>query len=133
MFRSDEQACKAFQAVLQTLHLEHLWTPQEPAPAALRYREYDGGLLSSGERIILLAVFDLWDGSGNLQFRELIDSLDETRTYVLLSLVAAITRGGEAVDQWLQMHQPLPKKRPARNVVPINVAARKEKGKRWTQ
>jgi hypothetical protein len=68
MFRSDEQACKAFQAVLRTLYLEHLWTPKGPAPAALRYREYDGGLLSSGERIMLLAVFDLWDGSGNLEF-----------------------------------------------------------------
>src|SRR5947209_16879723 len=101
MFRNDRQACEALQMFLGTVRLEHLWTPDGPTTAALRYRDANGGPLSSGERIILLAAFDLWNQSGGLKLVEALESLDTKRTHKLLSLLSAITNGSDAVDQWL--------------------------------
>ena len=101
MFRNDRQACEALQMLLGTVRLEHLWTKDGPTRAALRYRDANGGPLSSGERIILLAAFDLWNQSGGLKLAEVPGSLDTGRARTLLSLLSAITNGSDAVEQWL--------------------------------
>lgn len=113
MFRNDRQASRVIQMLLRTLDLEHLWTDQGPTRTALQYKNSNGGPLSSGERLMLLAVFDLWDGSGRLPFNELVAGMDAERTAKLLSVVAALGCGSSAVDQWLlhetsQLESPRP-------------------------
>lgn len=102
MFRNDRQMCEALQALLESVSLDHLWTLDGPTRAALKYRDANGGPLSSGERILLLAAFDLWNGTGNLKFGEVPGPLDPRRARKLLSLLSAITCGSDAVDQWLK-------------------------------
>lgn len=101
MFRNDRQACEAIQALLSTVRLEHLWNPDGPTSAALKYRDSNGGPLSSGERVLLLAAFDLWNSTGGLKFSEVPGPLDPARARKLLSLLSAITNGSDAVDQWI--------------------------------
>lgn len=102
MFRNDRQMCEAIQALLETIRLDHLWTQDGPTHAALKYRDANGGPLSSGERILLLAAFDLWNGSGELKLSEVPGPLDPQKARKLLSLLSAMTSGSDAVDQWLQ-------------------------------
>jgi len=101
MFRNDRQASEAIQALLSTVRLEHLWNPDGPTSAALKYRDSNGGPLSSGERVILLAAFDLWNSTGGLKFSEVPGPLDPGKARKLLSLLSAITNGTDAVDQWI--------------------------------
>lgn len=102
MFRNNKQQCQALRMLLQSVRLDYLWTDDGPVSEAFRLRDANGGPLSSGERLMLLAVFDLWNGSGNLRFSEVPGPLDARRAQRLLSLILAINIGSEAVDQWLK-------------------------------
>ena len=102
MFRNSRQKSEVLQTLLESVSLDHLWTPNGPTDAALRYRDANGGPLSSGERIMLLATFDLWNGTGGLKFAEMPGPLDPRRAQKLLSLLSAMTYGSDAVDRWLE-------------------------------
>ena len=102
MFRNGRQKSEVLQTLLESVRLDHLWTSNGPTDAALRYCDANGGPLSSGERIMLLAVFDLWNGTGGLKFAEMPGPLDPRRAQKLLSLLSAMTYGNDAVDRWLQ-------------------------------
>src|SRR6185437_2739583 len=101
MFRNYRQACEVLQTLLESVRLDHLWTSNGPTDAALRYRDANGGPLPSGERIMLLAAFDLWNDTGGLKFAEVPGPLDPQRAQKLLSLLSAMTYGSDAVDRWL--------------------------------
>lgn len=102
MFRNSRQSCEAIQALLESVNLDHLWTVDGPTQAAMGYRDANGGPLSSGERVLLLAAFDLWNGTGGLKFGEVPGPLDPRRARKLLSLLSAMTTGSDAVDRWLE-------------------------------
>jgi hypothetical protein len=107
MFRDDAQACRALGALLATLPaLRTFWTSSGPTPQALALLEADGGPLSSGERVLLLAAFALWNGSGRLTFADILARLDGPPLEALCSLVVAMKRRPSDVDAWIAAHAP---------------------------
>lgn len=102
MWRDDRQRARACRALLATVRLDYLWTPEGPTEEAFRLLEANGGPLSSGERVMVLASFALWNGSGGLTLTEILDVLDPTRAEALCTLVVAVQRG--TVEAWLERH-----------------------------
>jgi hypothetical protein len=106
MFRDDAQLARACRALLETVRLERLWTDSGPTDEATSLCDRDGGPLSSGERVMVLAVWALWNGGGALRFAD-ITQLSGKPLEALGSFLAALSSGSIAVDSWLRDH-PLP-------------------------
>jgi hypothetical protein len=104
MFRDDRQLARACRALLTTARLERLWTEAGPTEEASELLAADGGPLSSGERVVLLAAWAFWNGSGGLTLAEVVERLDGEPAEVLCFLVMASKYGAEAVDDWLAEH-----------------------------
>jgi Ohr subfamily peroxiredoxin len=102
MLRDDQQLARACRALLATVRLEGLWTEDGPTPEASELLEADGGPLSSGERIVLLAAWTFWNGSGGLRLAEVLEQLDADPMEALCFLVMASKYGD---DRWV--HQQL--------------------------
>jgi hypothetical protein len=105
MFRNDEQSARACRALLAKARLERLWTSGGPTAHAVELLEADGGPLSSGERIVLLAAFAFWNGGGGLRLAEIIEVLDVGPSEAICSLVVAVKLGADAVEDWLAEHE----------------------------
>jgi hypothetical protein len=102
--REARQLSRALMLLLRSVpRLADLWTEQGPTPVALALRDAKGGSLSSGERILLLAAFDLWDRSGGATVNDLLQ-LEPGRRQALCSLVIALGHGSDTVDSWLVVH-----------------------------
>ena len=97
--------------MLARIGLGDLWTPTGPTPKAVVLFEADGGPLSSGERIMLLAAFAFWNGEGSLLLVDVIglvdgiERLDVKHVDALSSLLIAHKYGAEAVDTWLATYE----------------------------
>lgn len=104
MFRHDHQLARACRALLATVRLERLWTERGPTSEASELLEADGGYLSSGERVMLLATWAFWNGSGGLTLAEVLERLDGEPAEALCFLVMASKYGADAVDDWLAEH-----------------------------
>src|SRR5258708_38472303 len=73
MLRDDQQLARACRALLATVRLERLWTEDGPTPEASELLEADGGPLSAGKRIVLLAAWTFWNGAGGLRLAEVLE------------------------------------------------------------
>jgi hypothetical protein len=104
MFRNDHQLALACRALLAQARLERFWTSAGPTREALELLEADGGALSSGERVMLLGAFAIWNGSGDVRLAEIIDTLDVRWARPLCSLVISAKHGPDHVDSWLEVH-----------------------------
>jgi hypothetical protein len=104
MFRDDLQLACACRALLATVRLERLWGECGPTPEASRLLGADGGPLSCGERVMLLAAWAFWNGSGGVTLAELVERLDAEPAEALCFLVLASKYGGDAVDDWIAEH-----------------------------
>lgn len=100
MFTSDRQRSAACAALLTALRLDHLWTRHGPTDETLDLIEANGGYLSTGERVLLLAAADLWGCSGRLAFADVF-RLDPERLRMIGELLVAVAGGGRAIDQWI--------------------------------
>lgn len=101
MFRSDEQLARTCRALCSLAGLGSLWTLEGPSPRAMALLEADGGPLSSGERVVVLAAWNIWNGSGNVSLSDVVHRLDDRCLAALGSLLVAIAGGGSAIDRWL--------------------------------
>lgn len=104
MFRDDRQLASACRALLATARLERLWTLDGPTAEASELLEANGGPLSSGERVMLLAAWSFWNGSGGVTLAEVLERLDSEPTEALCFLVMAAKYGADAVDDWIAEH-----------------------------
>jgi hypothetical protein len=105
MFRDGTQAARACRALLATVRRADLWNLDGPTTWAVELLEQDGGPLSSGERIVLLAAFAFWNGQGSLRLVEVIERLDGDPAAALCALVVAVKNGPDAVDTWLGLYE----------------------------
>ena len=103
MFRDDRQLASACRALLSTAHLERLWTLHGPTAEASELLEANGGPLSSGERVMLLAAWAFWNGSGGATLAEVLE-LDSEPAEALCFLIMAAKYGADAVDDWIAEH-----------------------------
>jgi hypothetical protein len=101
MFRDDPQMALACRTLLVAVRLERLWTDEGPTAEATELLEADGGPLSSGERVMLLAAWAFWNGSGGVTLADILERLDAYPAEALCFLVLASKYGADAVDDWL--------------------------------
>ncbi len=104
MFRDDSQLASACRVLLAMVRLERLWNDHGPTSEATDLLEADGGPLSSGERVMLLAAWAFWNGAGGLTIAEVLERLDGESVEALCFLVMASKCGADAVDDWLAEH-----------------------------
>jgi hypothetical protein len=104
MFRDDPQLARACRTLLATVRLEWLWTEQGPTPEATALLESNGGPLSSGERVMVLAAWAFWNGSGGVTLADVLERVDVGPAEALCFLVLACKYGTDAVDDWIVEH-----------------------------
>jgi len=103
MFRSDAQVNAVCRVLVEQLYLKDLWTDEGPTEKAHSYFEQDGGPISRGERVLLLAAFAIWNGSDALAFTDVF-KLDDERLAALATLLLACSRGSTAIQEWIVKH-----------------------------
>lgn len=95
-WRNEGERARACRTLLETVRKGDLWTSRGPTDEAERLRDAVGGsYLTRYERVVLLAAFALWDGSGGLTLAEILDELDE---HTSISLCQLVIRGH--VAEW---------------------------------
>jgi len=99
MFTDDLQRARACRVLLSTMRLDRLWTDDGPGPQARAMLRSE--VLTDGERAMLRAALDVWDGSGGLQLAEAIAKLDGVPMEALCSLLVAMQLGSGAVEDWI--------------------------------
>ena len=101
MFSSDEQLARVCRAVCSRARLAELWTSDGPTVQATDLLERDGGPLSSGERMVLLVAWSIWNGSGQVTVGDVLRQLDGVSLTMLGKLMLAAGQGGGAIDAWI--------------------------------
>lgn len=101
VFRDDRQRAAVCRAVCAQAGLK-LWAKDGPTERAKELLAQDGGPMSTGERVMFLAAFALWNGHGKVLFADVCDRLDRPNLECLGSLLVALGRGVDAVDAWLE-------------------------------
>ena len=104
MFRSEEQRSEVVRVMLRSLRLQRFWN-DGPTDAAIALLEADGGGLSSGERVLFLAAWDVWNGDGKATLAQIMYKLDCPRIRLLGTFLIAVSEGGNAIDRWLEEHE----------------------------
>lgn len=101
MFRSEAQRARACGALCARARLPWMWTDAGPTEQAIEIMEANGGPLSSGERVVILAAWAFWNGHAGVTFADVIERLDGPNLRAIAGLMAALASGGAAIDQWL--------------------------------
>jgi hypothetical protein len=57
---------------------------------------------------MLLAAFAFWQGRSPLLLTEILETLDLERSEAICTLLLAMKRGRQAVDDWLTEHDVVP-------------------------
>jgi len=104
VFRDHRQRSQACELLVSRIHSPaELWTRNGPSDAAIEFLEENGGALSQGERVLLLAAFALWDADETLCFQELA-RLDSKNLQLLGGLLLALAGGATDVEIWLELN-----------------------------
>jgi hypothetical protein len=101
VFRSDAQLARVCRALCADVGLAHLWTDDGPSDEAIGLRDAGGGPLSSGERIMVLAAWDVWNSHGSTNLGDVVHRLDGRRLATIGTLLVAVAGGMHAIDAWL--------------------------------
>jgi len=97
----DKQRALACRVLLATVGLERLWTRSGPTDEAFTLLAVGAASLAASERVMFLATWTMWNGSGSVTLAELVDHLEGEAIDVLCFLVMASKYGPEAIDDWL--------------------------------
>lgn len=97
-FRSREQAARVCRTLLGRVGLEKHWSLAGPSPEA-RLAPPNGA--NSDERRLLEACWTLWEGTSTLSLDQLL-CLGPDHLEALGELVAALARGPDAIDGWVE-------------------------------
>ncbi len=106
MFRSEAQLARVCRALCERVRLDGMWTDAGPTETAIALMEANGGPLSSGERIVLLAAWAVWNGHDGARFADVIYRLDGRNLVALGTLLVAVASSGAAIDTWLEKMEP---------------------------
>jgi hypothetical protein len=111
MFENEKQRARVCRAILISARLDgwkeygkpggELWTDEGPTELAIDLLDRDGGPLSTGERIMFLIAWSLWNGDGKLRFDDVAYRIDGNNLRCIGTLLLAINEGGAAIEDWL--------------------------------
>lgn len=99
MMRNDAQINAVCGAVCRRFGKPSLWRSYGPTELAVSWLE--SSPLSSGERVLLLLAFAIYNGEGGLTVGALLGTLSASHLSWVASLFSAIADGADAVDRWL--------------------------------
>lgn len=103
-FRDSAQRAAVCRALCAPLAASPpLWDDQGPTGRAEGLLEQDGGPLSAGERVLLLAAWAVWNADRSLALADL-HRLSDAHLERLGSLLVAASRNADAVDLWLRRY-----------------------------
>lgn len=106
-FRDDTQLARACEALCARIGKGPCWVV-DPAPSATTFAidVLDGKVgLSHGEALVILAAWAFWNGSGRVQFDELMVTLSHGHQQAIFELAIARSAGAAAVDRWLDKYE----------------------------
>ena len=106
MFRSEAQLARVCRALCERVRLDGMWTDAGPTETAIALMESNGGPLSSGERIVLLAAWAVWNSHDGARFADVIYRLDGRNLVAIGTLLIAVASSGAAIDTWLEKMDP---------------------------
>ena len=101
MFRSDAQLAWVCRSLCDVVGLAGMWTPAGPTEEAIALLGSDGGPLSSGERIVLLSAWSVWNGDGKVTLGDIVHRLDGKNLRAIGTLLVAVASGAHTIDEWL--------------------------------
>ena len=99
-FRDDAQRARVCSTLLGKTDLRGLW--REAGPTERARQLFAEGLkeLSSEKRTLFLMAWEIWREKTDLRFHDL-RSLSRKRLYLVGSLLLAMAKGPDGVDEWL--------------------------------
>lgn len=109
-FNSDEQRAAVCNRLCEAAQIRtRMWRiiPPGPTDAAKHVKTARPLLhpsrfgLSRSSNLIVLAAWDIWDGSGDVRIGALLEGLDPPVLRILAAALKAIAAGPEAIDDWL--------------------------------
>ena len=100
LFRNDQQRAAVCQALCEKAGLQSLWTPAGPSERATQLLRQYGGTLSTGEHLMFLTAWAVWNGDGEVLLADLIERLDSSNLETLGTLLVAFAQDG--IDEWVQ-------------------------------
>lgn len=102
-FRDESQRSKCCLILCRRMPslVPDVWTLTGPGPRAVELLE-PGNNLSDGERVMLAAVWDIWNGHGHSDLSQILHTLDSDHLASLGGLIAAVGDGPENVDDWIE-------------------------------
>ena len=112
MFKNEQQRAAVCDCLCAEARLrERMWTTQGPdgypGPTKAAVQVRSGKFpLSPGERKVVLAAWDIWNGSGKVKVGDLMYGLDRHNLETLGSCLTAMANGPHAIDLWLLKHSP---------------------------
>lgn len=102
MFANDIQLARCCRALCERVRLIGMFTESGPTKQAVKLYQDNGGYLSSGETVMLMAAFAFWNSSNDkLSLGRILAVLDNSHTVALASLMAAYAGGAAEVEKWL--------------------------------
>jgi hypothetical protein len=106
MFANECQQARVCEALCRAVRLEGMWTDEGPTDVAVSLLKRNGGPLSSGERIMFLAAWNVWNGRGEVNLGDAVHRLDQGCLRALGSLLIALGTEPSGVSEWLQKMGP---------------------------
>lgn len=103
MFRSEAQLALACRALCERVRLDGMWTEAGPTETAIALLEANGGPLSSGERIVLLSAWAVWNGHEGARLADVLYRLDGRNLHALGTLMLAVAHSEHEIDEWIVM------------------------------
>jgi hypothetical protein len=99
MWASEKARNRAIMVMLSgSATMARMWTQNGPTPEALDLIEADGGPLSGGEKVLLRAAFDLYNGTGKCTVDSLLCTLDADNLRAVAAAVLARDEGEPRSD-----------------------------------
>lgn len=97
-FRNREQTARVCRTLLARVGREQCWPPGGPSNEA---RLVPPNSSNSDERRLLEACWTLWESTTTLSLAQLL-RLEPAHLEVLGELIAALARGPDAIDDWVE-------------------------------
>lgn len=108
---NERRIDRVCQLLLGRMNLVSLWTAHGPSDQAIQYLE-EGSPLSSGEHLMLLVCFDLFNDTGKATIGRILNVFDESHVRALADFMRVIrVSDPRALDGWIAGEEALQERR----------------------
>ena len=101
MYRDDRQFFRAARKVLSGAHMEPARWVNSAGFTDAAFDEGSLAVLSSGERLMVRVLRDLWNSRGGASVGDLFRTFDNDNLRCLGELLVALADGPDALDAWI--------------------------------